>query len=176
MSAKELNTLLTLMNQRQTHLTSACKEIAAWIDRQGDVPAAGKIRDSLNHVLLNAIKFTPDEGVITLSGRRGDDSAVELTVRDTGVGIDAANLPRMGERFFTGFDVSRHTSGHFEYNRRGLGLGLSIVRSFVEMHGGTMSVSSELGKGTAVAVRLPAAIHEPRSKNQVEPAPEAAAT
>lgn len=47
MSAKELNTLLTLMNQRQTHLTSACKEIAAWIDRQGDVPAAGKIRDSL---------------------------------------------------------------------------------------------------------------------------------
>ncbi|WP_028696442.1 hypothetical protein [Pseudomonas cremoricolorata] len=47
MSAKEINTLLTLMNQRQVHLTSTCKEIAEWIDRQGDVPAAGKIRDSL---------------------------------------------------------------------------------------------------------------------------------
>lgn len=47
MSAKELTTLLTLINQRQTRLTSACKEIADWIDRQGDVPAAGKIRESL---------------------------------------------------------------------------------------------------------------------------------
>lgn len=47
MSTKELNTLLTLMNQRQARLTSACKEIAEWIDRQGDVPAAGKIRDNL---------------------------------------------------------------------------------------------------------------------------------
>lgn len=47
MSAKELSTLLTLMNQRQVRLTSACKEIADWIDRQGDVPGAGKIRDSL---------------------------------------------------------------------------------------------------------------------------------
>ncbi|MBA1201000.1 hypothetical protein G7009_04285 [Pseudomonas capeferrum] len=47
MSAKELSTLLTLMNQREVRLTSACKEIADWIDRQGDVSGAGKIRDSL---------------------------------------------------------------------------------------------------------------------------------
>ncbi|HKS11526.1 MAG TPA: hypothetical protein VJS90_00665 [Pseudomonas sp.] len=47
MSAKELTTLLTLINQRQSRLTSACTEIADWIDRQGDVPAAGKIRESL---------------------------------------------------------------------------------------------------------------------------------
>ena len=47
MSDRELTTLLTLMNQRQTCLSSACKEIADWIDRQGDVPAAGKIRASL---------------------------------------------------------------------------------------------------------------------------------
>ena len=114
-----------------------------------------KVRDSLNHLLLNAIKFTPDEGLITLSGRRGEDGSLELSVRDTGVGIDAASLPRLGERFFTGFDVSKHSSGHFEYNRRGLGLGLSIVRSFVEMHGGTLAVESELGKGTTVTVRLP---------------------
>jgi signal transduction histidine kinase len=135
---------------------------------------AGKIRDSLNHLLLNAIKFTPDEGVITLSGHRGEDGSVELTVRDTGVGIDAANLPRMGERFFTGFDVSRHTSGHFEYNRRGLGLGLSIVRSFVEMHGGTMAVTSDPGRGTTVTVRLPAAARGSNSNDQVEPATETA--
>jgi signal transduction histidine kinase len=127
-----------------------------WPPELGEIEIdAGKIRDSLNHLLLNAIKFTPDEGSIALSGRRGDDGRVEIAVRDTGVGIDAANLPRLGERFFTGFDVSKHSSGHFEYNRRGLGLGLSIVRSFVEMHGGTLNVSSELGKGTRVTVRLP---------------------
>ena len=127
-----------------------------WPPELGEIEIdAGKIRDSLNHLLLNAIKFTPDGGSIALSGRRGDDGRVEIAVRDTGVGIDAANLPRLGERFFTGFDVSKHSSGHFEYNRRGLGLGLSIVRSFVEMHGGTLNVSSELGKGTRVTVRLP---------------------
>ena len=47
MSERELTTLLSLMNQRQACLSSACKEIADWIDRQGDVPAAGKIRASL---------------------------------------------------------------------------------------------------------------------------------
>ncbi|AIR90719.1 hypothetical protein [Pseudomonas cremoricolorata] len=47
MSAKEINTLLTLMNQRQARLTSTCKQIAEWIDRQGDVPTAGQIRASL---------------------------------------------------------------------------------------------------------------------------------
>lgn len=47
MSAKEINALLSLMSQRQARLTTTCKEIAEWIDRQGDVPAAGKIRDSL---------------------------------------------------------------------------------------------------------------------------------
>ena len=61
----------------------------------------------------------------------------------------------MFEPFFTRFDVSRHSSGTFEYDKRGLGLGLSVAKAFIEMHGGQMSVASELGKGTTFTVELP---------------------
>lgn len=58
MSAKELTTLLTLINQRQSRLTSTCKEIADWIDRQGDVPAAGKIRESLRALEADEVQVS----------------------------------------------------------------------------------------------------------------------
>ena len=74
---------------------------------------------------------------------------------DTGVGIDAAHRERLFEPFFTGYDVSRHSSGTFEHGRRGLGLGLSLVKAFIEMHGGTVAVESEAGKGTTFTLTLP---------------------
>ena len=117
------------------------------VDRQ-------KIRDSLNHLLLNAVKFTPDGGRITVGAQRAD-SVVEIFVADTGIGIDPRALPRLGDRFFTGFDVSTHSSGHFEHGRKGLGLGLSVVKSFVEMHGGTLLAEGEPGKGARFTMRLP---------------------
>jgi signal transduction histidine kinase len=118
---------------------------------------ASKIRDSVNHLLLNAIKFTPDRGRITLSARRTGGGA-EIRVSDTGGGIDPASLPRLFDPFFTAFDVSRHASGHFEYGRRGLGLGLSVVRAFIEMHGGKVDVESASGLGTTFVITLPDSI------------------
>jgi signal transduction histidine kinase len=115
-----------------------------------------KIRDSVSHLLLNAIKFTPDGGTIRLNARRETDRGLVIQVIDTGVGIDAASLQRVFDPFFTGFDVSRHSSGSFEFNRRGLGLGLSLVKAFVEMHGGKVSAESQPGKGTAFTISLPA--------------------
>jgi signal transduction histidine kinase len=117
-----------------------------------------RIRDSVNHLLLNAIKFTPDGGRIALSARklgRGGRDVLEITVSDNGVGIDAAHRERLFEPFFTGFDVSRHSSGTFEHGRRGLGLGLSLVKAFIEMHGGAVAVESEAGKGTTFTLTLP---------------------
>ena len=116
---------------------------------------APKIRDSVNHLLLNAVKFTADGGSITLAARRTEDGAVEISVSDTGIGIESACLPRIFQPFFTGFDVSRHSSGTFEYCRQGLGLGLSVVKEFVELHGGTARVESEQGRGTTFTLRLP---------------------
>jgi len=135
---------------------------------------AAKIRDSVEHLLLNAIKFTPDQGTICLSahrltpenrGQTGSSltpdprpltPAVEISISDCGVGIDPNHLPHVFEPFFTSFDVSRHSSGQFEFGRRGLGLGLSLVKAFVEMHGGQVEAKSEPGKGTTFTITLPA--------------------
>src|SRR5262249_15310193 len=116
---------------------------------------AAKIRDSIDHLLLNAIKFTPDKGQIGLRARRTPSRAIEIQVRDTGVGIEPASLPHIFEPFFTRFDVSRHASGHYEFDRRGLGLGLSLVKAFIEMHGGEIEVESTPGQGTTFTVTLP---------------------
>ena len=114
---------------------------------------ADKIRDSVNHLLLNAIKFTPDGGRITVAAHA--DGEISIAVSDTGCGIDPAHLPRIGEAFFTGYDVTHHSSGHFEHGRQGLGLGLSVVKSFVALHGGKLDISSELQCGTTVTMTLP---------------------
>jgi signal transduction histidine kinase len=113
-----------------------------------------KIRDSVNHLLLNAIKFTPDGGVITVRARRADGDAF-IEVSDTGMGIEAGAIERVFDRFFTEFDVSHHSSGHFEFGKKGLGLGLSVVKAFVEMHGGSVKVRSEIGKGATFTICLP---------------------
>jgi signal transduction histidine kinase len=76
-------------------------------------------------------------------------------VADTGGGIDASCQARLFEPFFTGFDVSHHSSGHYEFGRRGMGLGLSIARAFVEMHDGTITCKSEPGKGSVFTITLP---------------------
>lgn len=114
-----------------------------------------KIRDCVNHLLLNAIKFTPDSGRIGLAASRADDGSASICVTDTGIGIDSSCQQQLFEPFFTGFDVSHHSSGQFEYCRKGIGLGLSVVKAFVEMHGGTISVNSEVGKGTNFTIALP---------------------
>ena len=116
---------------------------------------ADKIRDCLDNLLLNAIKFTPDCGKIALAAKRTVAEGAEIRITDSGVGIDAANLPHLFKPFFTALDVSRHSSGHFEFGRRGLGLGLSMVKAFVEMHGGKVEVASERGKGSTFVITLP---------------------
>ena len=129
---------------------------------------ATKIRDSLNHLLLNAIKFTPDGGRITLAADRvdgPDGAALRMRVSDTGSGIDAGSMDNLFQPFFTGRDVSHHSSGHYEHGRRGLGLGLSVVKAFVEMHGGTVAVDTQVGRGTTFTITLP--VHQPA---QAEPA------
>ena len=145
-AAEEVRPFIALRNQT---LVRDYRESLGTMELEGE-----KIRDCLSHLLLNAVKFTPDAGRITLAARRFGDGGAEIRVSDTGAGIDAASRARVFEPFFTAFDVSRHSSGLFEYERRGLGLGLTVAKAFVEMHGGEVSVESELGRGTTFTVTL----------------------
>jgi signal transduction histidine kinase len=138
------------VQQRRQEFALDCSSDLGSLDIEAD-----KIRDSIEHLLLNAVKFTPDQGQIRLTARRTADGGVEIQVSDAGVGIDPRHLPHIFQPFFTSFDVSRHSSGQFEFGRRGLGLGLSLVKAFVEMHGGKVEAASEPGKGTLFTVMLP---------------------
>lgn len=117
-----------------------------------------KLHDAVVQLLMNAIKFTPDGGSIRVTASRRGNSGVSIAIADTGQGIEPADLPHIFEPFFTRFDVSKHSSGTFEFDRRGLGLGLAMVKAFIEMHGGQVKVASELGRGTTFTIELPAAL------------------
>ena len=100
------------------------------------------------NLLSNAAKFTPVGGTITVRGEADEDRLL-LEVADTGSGISPEALPRMFERFWQA--DSTHTRGH-----GGLGLGLSLVRHFVELHGGRVTAHSEgPGKGARFEIELP---------------------
>jgi len=126
---------------------------------------AGKVRDALANLLTNAIKFTPDGGEIALEAAgaagdgdwdgAGDGDGAEIRVIDPGIGIEPGELEHLFEPFFTQLDPSRHSSGDFGFNKRGLGLGLSLARKFVELHGGRVRAESTPGRGTRITVRLP---------------------
>jgi signal transduction histidine kinase len=114
-----------------------------------------KISAVLINLITNAIKFTPDGGAIELVARPAPDQNVEILISDRGVGLDPEAVKHAFQPFFTQLDPSRHSSGDFGFNKRGLGLGLSISKSFVEMHGGAIAIESRDGGGTRITVRLP---------------------
>ena len=105
-----------------------------------------RLRQALANLVDNAIKYTPRGGRVEVSASRGDN-AVIIRVADTGPGISEQDLPRIFDRLYRG-DQSRAT--------RGLGLGLSLVRAYVEAQGGTVTVDSKPGAGATFTLRLPA--------------------
>ena len=105
-----------------------------------------KIKQVLLNLLSNAIKFTPKGGRIEVRAAPGD-GFVEVSVRDTGVGIAPAEQDAVFEEFR---QVGRSAARH-----EGTGLGLSLCRKFVELHGGRIWVESEVGRGSTFTFRLP---------------------
>jgi len=106
-----------------------------------------RVGQVLSNLVGNALKFTPAGGRVAISLKAVRDGA-DLRVSDTGVGIDSAELPHVFDRFYRGSRAMEQRAG-------GSGLGLAIVRSIVEMHGGRVTVTSKLGRGTEVTVHLP---------------------
>jgi two-component system, OmpR family, heavy metal sensor histidine kinase CusS len=103
---------------------------------------------AVSNLVSNAIAHTPRGGTVTLTAT-DEDAAIRIEVSDTGVGIPAEALPKAFDRFFR-VDPSRSkTSG-------GTGLGLAIVQSILTLHGGSAEITSQIGRGTRVTLRMPA--------------------
>jgi len=110
-----------------------------------------RLKQALFNLISNAIKFTPSGGSVRLDARL-DDGDLILGVTDTGVGIPAADHERVFEKFERGSPYSRES---------GAGLGLSLVKSLIELHGGSIAIASEPGSGTTILCRLPARLRLP---------------
>ena len=80
---------------------------------------------------------------------------MRVSVRDEGAGVSEADQQHLFEPFFTGFDTLRHSSGEYQFGKRGIGLGLWLVKTFVELHGGRVEVSSAPCAGSTFAFVLP---------------------
>lgn len=106
-----------------------------------------RLKQALFNILSNAVKFTPDNGKIVLSAQR-DNGEIILTTRDSGIGISAEDQQRVFGKFERGSNP--------EARRSGAGLGLSLVKSFVELHGGRVELESAADAGTKVICTLPA--------------------
>ena len=125
-------------------VTTDMPEAPVWVmvDRR-------RIREMLLNLVTNAIKYTPAEGRVELSLTARSDGAA-IVVRDTGIGIASNDLPHIFERFWRA-DLARTRTGE----RPGSGLGLAITKWIAEAHGGSISASSRLGRGTTLTVVLP---------------------
>jgi signal transduction histidine kinase len=149
----KLNVTGVAVAQLATEIVDLYEDTAedAGVTLRADVPAdlnvpadRDRLRQALANLVDNAIKYTPRGGRVEVTAASEGDSIV-IRVSDTGPGISEQDLPRIFDRLYRG-DQSRAT--------RGLGLGLSLVRAYVEAQGGTVTVSSQPGLGTTFQIRL----------------------
>ncbi len=154
---RELNYLDVALNDevqyglRLIHEETERKDLVVDVSLDSELPKIRadrrSIRQMVTNLLTNAVKFTPSGGRISLATAHDPDSVL-LTVRDTGVGIPQEDLHRITQPFERGIqDYSR--------KQEGSGLGLALTKSLVEMHGGAVEITSRVGEGTAVQLRLP---------------------
>jgi signal transduction histidine kinase len=141
-----LNNAVTLVRERaQSHGIKLELEVSPELDTV--VADERKVKQVVVNLLANAVKFTPDGGRVTLRAAR-EDGQIRLAVHDTGIGIAREDQ----ERIFDEFQQASHQS---EKSREGTGLGLSLSKRMVELHGGTITVDSAPGKGSTFTVALP---------------------
>ena len=116
-------------------------DLAVWADRRA-------VRRIIDNLLSNAIKFNRTGGLVEIEGNEEGDGNVCLSIRDTGLGIERQQVGRLFEPFAQTAPMSSQAA-------EGLGLGLTIVKHLVALQGGSVNMSSSVGVGTAVTIRLP---------------------
>jgi signal transduction histidine kinase len=144
-----------LDNEGRWVLTSQISEhaLSVWVDRS-------RIEQVISNLLDNAMKYSPEGGLITVGTQRQGDSA-QISITDPGIGIPEQDLSQLFTPFFR---ASNASSRHFP----GVGLGLYLCRSILYAHGGTISVTSREGQGTTFLLSLPYESQEQRQEERNE--------
>ncbi|MCH2546433.1 MAG: ATP-binding protein [Alphaproteobacteria bacterium] len=146
------------MNLKNVALELAMDEQHPWV--LGD---KRKLRQILLNLMSNAIKFTPQDGTVTVSSHVAGDKRLHLTVQDTGIGISESDIPKA---------LSVFGQVHRSQSLEGTGLGLPLCKIFAELHGGELTLESTLGKGTRVSIIFPPsrALSDSKAKDMLEKA------
>jgi len=138
-----------LLERRRHHFTLNLSRQELPVRAEQDL-----IRNALDNLLLNAIRFTPDGGTVSIKSEQKDGFAL-LHVSDSGVGIPKELQEKVFERFFEGKSAMHHSSGDVEFGSGSLGLGLALTKSIMDRHGGSVLLTSAPGKGSTFTLRLP---------------------
>lgn len=143
---QEVN-LLEIIQNTVHFMQSYIQEQGVQVRIEGEVPYPvqadpAQLKEALRNLLINSVQAMPDGGTITISVTPLSEEMVQIVVKDTGQGIPSEQIPRVFEPFFT-------------TKTKGTGLGLAIVHKIIESHGGTITVSSEVGVGTEMRIVLP---------------------
>ncbi|MEP1029830.1 MAG: ATP-binding protein, partial [Alphaproteobacteria bacterium] len=143
-----VDSCVTIVSERASK--TGLKLVSELPDAPGTIEAdPTRLRQILLNLMINAVKFTPKGGTVSLQLRRMSDGAAEFVISDTGIGIAPEDMSRIMEPF----SQARHS--HVSKSE-GTGLGLPLAKAFAELHGGSLRVESRLGKGTSVRVIIPA--------------------
>jgi signal transduction histidine kinase len=126
------------------------REIAVLLPANLPLVDPQRLCQALANVLSNALKFTPEDGCVTLRAEHERGGGLTLTVADTGIGMAS-------EKIEAALEPVRQLDGSLARRFEGAGLGLSIAKSLLELHGGTLSIDSAVGEGTVVTFALPQA-------------------
>jgi signal transduction histidine kinase len=141
--------LLHILNAAERNVTKSLgnRQVGVTIERetisvQPILADSDRLLQALEKVLMNAVKYTPDGGNVTIRGRELP-GFMDIMIVDSGIGISASNLPHIFDTFSALGDASLHSSGKTKFKGGGPGLGLPIAKGIVEAHGGTIWAESD---------------------------------
>jgi signal transduction histidine kinase len=137
-----------LAENKNIRFTVAADECSVGGDRR-------QLKEIMLNLISNALKYTPHAGSISLAVKRAAKGMADIIVTDTGIGIAAEHIPHLGERFYRIADTSHDHFLNDAAPVQSTGLGLSITKQIIEAHHGTMTITSEIGKGSRFVVTLP---------------------
>ena len=126
----------------RVELVAADRDLTVFADRYA-------LRQMISNLLSNAVKFTPHGGRITVKADHEADGGALIVVTDSGRGMPPDQIARLTQPF-------EQLDNHFGHANEGTGLGLAIVQSLIELHGGRLTIDSEVGRGATVAIAFPA--------------------